>query len=210
MATVGVELPPPEAAGVFGDSWDQVQAFARMLEEQGELRGLIGPRELPRLWTRHLLNSAAVAQFCSPDTMVADIGSGAGFPGLVLAIMRPDLTVHLVEPMERRVAWLSDVVADVGLGNVVVRRARAEELDQQFDVVTARAVAALRKLVPWVAPLLKPGGRLVALKGARAAAEIEDAQKVLRRAKLQDVRVHEVLVPGTSEATRIVEARRAA
>lgn len=210
MATVGVELPPPEAPGVFGDSWDQVQAFARMLEEQGELRGLIGPRELPRLWTRHLLNSAAVAQFCSPDTMVADIGSGAGFPGLVLAIMRPDLTVHLVEPMERRVAWLSDVVADVGLGNVVVRRARAEELDQQFDVVTARAVAALRKLVPWVAPLLKPGGRLVALKGARAAAEIEDAQKVLRRAKLQDVRVHEVLVPGTSEATRIVEARRAA
>lgn len=203
-----VESAPPEATDLFGGSWQQMRAFAQMLTEQGEVRGLIGPRELPRLWSRHLLNSAAVSQFVSDGVSVADVGSGAGFPGVVLAIMRPDLTVHLVEPMERRVAWLQDVIDEIGLPNAVVHRARAEELDGQFDVVTARAVAALRKLVPWVAPLIAPGGRLVALKGERAAAEIDDAQKVLRRARLVNVQVHEVLVPGTSEPTRVVEAER--
>jgi len=116
--------------------------------------------------------------------------------------------VHLVEPMERRTTWLSDVVRELDLGNVTIYRARAEELDDQFDVVTARAVAALRKLVPWVGPLIVPGGRLVALKGERAATEIEDAGKALRKHRLVDAVVHEVLVPGTDVPTRIVEARR--
>lgn len=203
-----VETPPEEGAEVFGASWGQVQHFAQILVEEGELRGLIGPRELPRLWTRHLLNSAAVSQFVPSGATVADVGSGAGFPGVVLSIMRPELRVHLVEPMERRVDWLADVVRILGLSNTTVVRSRAEELEDQFDVVTARAVAALRKLVPWVAALISPGGRLLALKGERAGAEVEEAEKVLRRAKLQQIRVHEVIVPGTTEATRVVEAQR--
>lgn len=208
MDVGSVEAPPPEAADVFGPSWGQVQNFAQMLTHQGELRGLIGPRELPRLWTRHLLNSAAVSQFLPVGVAVADVGSGAGFPGIVLSIMRPDLKVHLIEPMERRVDWLTDVVSELGLDNAEVHRARAEELDHQFDAVTARAVAALRKLVPWVAPLISPGGRLLALKGERAAVEVEEARKALRRAKLENVRVHDVIVPGTTEVTRVVEAER--
>lgn len=203
-----VEAPPEEARQVFGAGYTTAVAFADLLASEGELRGLIGPRELPRLWTRHLLNSAAVEGFIPEGVRLADVGSGAGFPGVVVAILRPDVDVHLVEPMERRTTWLSDVVRELELGNVTIYRARAEELDDQFDVVTARAVAALRKLVPWVGPLIVPGGRLVALKGERAATEIEDAGKALRKHRLVDAVVHEVLVPGTDVPTRIVEARR--
>lgn len=208
MAGVEVEDAPAEASEVFGDSWELAQAYARMLVDQGELRGLIGPRELPRLWSRHILNSTAVARFLPDGAAVADVGSGAGFPGVVLAVMRPDIEMNLIEPMERRVEWLHDVVHALDLQNVTVRRARAEEVDEEFDAVTARAVAALRKLVPWVGPLVAPGGRLLALKGERAAVEIDEAQKVLRRARLVNVRVHEVLVPGTDEPTRVVEAEK--
>lgn len=203
-----VETPPDEARQVFGDGFDKAVAYAELLASEGELRGLIGPRELPRLWTRHLLNSAAVEGFIPDDARLADVGSGAGFPGVVVAILRSDLDVHLVEPMERRTTWLADVVRHLELNNVTIYRARAEELDDQFDVVTARAVAALKKLVPWVGPLIVSGGRLVALKGERAAAEIDEAAKVLRKHRLVDAAVHEVLVPGTEVPTRIVEARR--
>ena len=208
MTVDGVEAPPEEARHVFGEGYTTAVAFADLLASEGELRGLIGPRELPRLWTRHLLNSAAVEGFIPDGVRLADVGSGAGFPGVVVAILRPDVDVHLIEPMERRTTWLADVVRELQLGNVTIYRSRAEELDDQFDVVTARAVAALRKLVPWVGPLIVPAGRLVALKGERAAAEIEDARKALRKHRLVDAVVHEVLVPGTDVPTRIVEARR--
>lgn len=207
-----VEPAPSEAAEVFGEAWTQVQAFAELLVREGELRGLIGPRELPRLWTRHLLNSSAVAEFVPEGVRFADVGSGAGFPGIVVALMRPDLEVRLIEPMERRVTWLEDVVRELDVANVTVERARAEDVHgvAVFDVVSARAVAALKKLVPWVGPLIAPGGSLVALKGERAAVEIEEAHKVFGKYRLGDTAVHEVVVPGTDEVTRVVTARRSA
>lgn len=208
-----VEPVPPAAAAVFADSWPQVRGFADMLVAEGETRGLIGPRELPRLWTRHLLNSSAVSDFVPREVRFADVGSGAGFPGIVVALMRPDLDVHLIEPMERRTTWLNDVVQELSIPNVTVHRARAEELHgaETYEVVSARAVAALRKLVPWVGPLIGSSGRLIALKGERAALEVEDARKLLRKYGLNDTTVYEAVVPGTDEPTRIVEAiRRAA
>ena len=208
---MSVEPVPESAARIFGDACAQVEAFASLLVAEGELRGLIGPRELPRLWTRHLLNSSAVARFVPRDVRFADVGSGAGFPGIVVAIMRPDLHVHLIEPMERRTTWLEDVTRELSLTNVTVVRARAEELHGSvtYDAVGARAVAALKKLVPWVAPLIAPGGGLVALKGERAALEVDDATKVLRKHRLTDAAVHDVVVEGTDEPTRVVTARRA-
>lgn len=205
------ERTPDAAPAVFGAAWPRVEAFAELLIAQGELRGLIGPRELPRLWTRHLLNSSAVSQFVPHGALFADVGSGAGFPGIVVALMRDDLDVHLIEPMERRTTWLTDVIRELSIKNATVHRARAEELHdvETFHVVSARAVAALKKLVPWVGPLIEPGGRLVALKGQRAATEVGEALKVLRKYRLADVTVHEVIVPGTSEPTRVVEATRA-
>lgn len=207
-----VEVAPDAAPEVFGEAWPRALAFAELLVAEGELRGLIGPRELPRLWTRHLLNSTAVTPFVPSGVRFADVGSGAGFPGVVVALMRPDLEVHLIEPMERRSTWLSDVARELALDNVTVVRARAEELHgaEGFDVVSARAVAALKKLVPWVGPLIAPGGRLVALKGERAAGEIADAQKALKKHGLSGATVHEVAVAGTHEPTRIVEAIRRA
>ena len=209
-AAGAVEQAPAEAAGVFGAAWPRLEAFADLLVREGELRGLIGPRELPRLWTRHLLNSSAVAGFVPHGATFGDVGSGAGFPGVVVALMRPDLEVTLIEPMERRVAWLHDVASELSIDNVTVERARAEELHgaREFDVVSARAVAALKKLIPWVAPLIAPGGSLVALKGERAALEIDEAAKALRKYRLRDAQVHEVLVPGTDEVTRVVTAER--
>lgn len=206
-----VEPVPESASRVFGESTPKVEAFASLLAAEGELRGLIGPRELPRLWTRHLLNSSAVAPFVPTGSTFADVGSGAGFPGVVVAIMRPDLFVHLVEPMDRRTSWLEYVASELGLPNITVVRARAEELHgtAMYDVVSARAVAALKKLVPWTGPLIAPGGRLVALKGERAVLELDEAAKVLRKYKLTDAAVHEVVVEGTDEPTRVVTAHRA-
>jgi 16S rRNA (guanine527-N7)-methyltransferase len=162
---------------------------------------------LPRLWTRHILNSAIAAPLFHGS--VADIGSGAGLPGLVLAIARPDVAWTLVEPMERRVTWLNEQVAELGLSNVTVLRARAEEVDggDGFDVVTARAVSAFRTLIPMTAPLVRDGGELTVLKGVNAANEIEAAQKQIKRFRLSDVRV-EVLGEGVlPETTRVVRAR---
>lgn len=202
-----VEAPSEAVRELFGLSWAPIQHFAEMLVEEGELRGLIGPRELPRLWTRHIVNSAAVAPFIGADATVADVGSGAGFPGVVLAIMRPDLEVHLVEPMERRVAWLTDVVEEVDLDNVTVVQARAEELHGKasYDVVTARAVAALDKLARWTLPLAKPKGRVVALKGQRAADEVEKAKYVLKKFGARETRIEMVHpVPGGESTTVVV------
>ncbi|HEY0215123.1 MAG TPA: 16S rRNA (guanine(527)-N(7))-methyltransferase RsmG [Cellulomonas sp.] len=163
---------------LFGESWPVVERFHRMLAEEGVLRGLVGPREVPRLWERHLVNSAAVVPFLPDSGLIVDVGSGAGLPGVVIAAMRPDADIILLEPMERRTDWLTEVVETLGLTNVAVLRGRAEDQDLQADVVTARAVAALDKLYGWTLPLVKGGGHLVALKGSRAADEIRDAADI--------------------------------
>ena len=202
-----VEQPTPEMREIFGVSFAAAEHFAQMLAEEGELRGLVGPRELPRLWSRHIVNSAAVVPFLPARGSVADVGSGAGFPGIVVALLRPDLDVTLIETMERRTQWLSDVVEELDLDNVTIRRARAEEIKDRYDVVTARAVANLSKLVRLTAPLLRPGGALLALKGMRAQDEVDDAKYVIKKAKLSIATVHEVVTAG-DETTAVVEIRR--
>ena len=202
-----LEEEPAVAAQLFADRIDAARAFASALAREGEERGLIGPLELPRLWTRHILNSAIAAPLFHGS--VADIGSGAGLPGIVLAIARPDVTWTLVEPMERRITWLTEQVQALGLENVTVLRARAEDVRPVggFDVVTARAVSALRTLIPITAPLVRDGGELTLLKGMNAANEIEAAQKQIKKFRLSDVRV-EVLGEGVlPETTRVVQAR---
>lgn len=199
-----VEPEPAVAATVFGDRIEAARAFTAALAREGEQRGLIGPLELPRLWTRHVLNSAVVAPLFSGR--VGDVGSGAGLPGLVLAIARPDVEWVLIEPMERRVTWLSEQVTALGLDNVEVLRARAEDWRRGpvLDAVTARAVSALRTLVPITAPLVRDGGELILLKGASAPAEIAAAEKQLRRAGISDARVEVVGVDLLAEPTRVV------
>ncbi|MDO4792366.1 MAG: 16S rRNA (guanine(527)-N(7))-methyltransferase RsmG [Buchananella hordeovulneris] len=196
-----------------------MEALAVLLHSEGEKRGLIGPRELPRLWSRHLLNSAAVAGVFAPGALVADVGAGAGFPGLVLAVLRPDVDVVLIEPMQRRVDWLGYAADALELENVSIARARAEELHGELyvDAVTCRAVASFNTLIPWIAPLLVDGGKVAALKGAKAAAEIEEAreQGLLKRFSLTEARVEEVdpVVDGVhifSEPARLIRARRLA
>lgn len=202
-----VESEPAVAAEIFGDRIDVARSFTQALAREGEARGLIGPLELPRLWTRHILNSAIAAPLFHGS--VADIGSGAGLPGLVLAIARPDVQWTLVEPMERRITWLTEQVGSLGLSNVEVLRARAEDVRRAgaFDAVTARAVSALRTLIPLTAPLVRDGGELILLKGMNAANEIEAAQKQIAKFRLSDVRV-EVLGEGVlTETTRVVRAR---
>ncbi|PKI89362.1 16S rRNA (guanine(527)-N(7))-methyltransferase RsmG [Actinomycetales bacterium SN12] len=205
MTTPIVEPEPAVAAELFGDRIDLARSFTAALVAEGELRGLIGPLELPRIWTRHVLNSAIAAPLFSGS--IADVGSGAGLPGLVLAISRPDVQWTLIEPMDRRVTWLNEQVDSLRLDNVKVMRARAEDVGLEFDVVTARAVSAMRTLVPITAPLVKDGGELILLKGHNVPAEIESAQKVLKKHKVSNVSV-EVLGEGIlSEPTRVVRAR---
>ena len=156
------------------------------------LRGLIGPREAPRLWERHLLNCAVLTELLPRDATVCDIGSGAGLPGLVVAIARPDLRVTLVEPLLRRTTFLEEVVADLGLASVEVVRGRADALHgkRQFDVVTSRAVAPLERLLTWSMPLVAPTGALVAMKGSSIPDEIEAAAGVLARLRCATPEVH--------------------
>lgn len=197
-----LEQEPAAAARLFGDQIDVARAFTDRLATHGETLGLIGPRECSQLWSRHILNSVLLAPLL--EGSVADVGSGAGLPGLVLAIARPDVSLTLIEPMERRCAWLTSTVDALSLGNVSVVRARAEELHgtAEFDQVTARAVSALKTLVPWTAPLVLPGGSLLLLKGARAADEIDAAAKVLRRYRVEAT-VEELAAEGV-EPTRMV------
>ncbi|MGN8553288.1 UNVERIFIED_CONTAM: 16S rRNA (guanine(527)-N(7))-methyltransferase RsmG [Microbacterium sp. SLM126] len=202
-----IETEPAAAALVFGDRIDIARQFTAALGEHGEERGLIGPLEPPRLWSRHILNSAIIAPLFSPGR-VGDIGSGAGLPGLVLAIARPDVQWVLVEPMERRVAWLDEQVEALSLDNVEVVRARAEEWKggPVLDAVTARAVSALRTLVPITAPLVRDGGELILLKGASAANEIDAAEKQLRKFRVRDARVEVVGEGVLAEPSRVIRA----
>jgi 16S rRNA (guanine527-N7)-methyltransferase len=187
LSTTGAERvappPPPCAAQVFGDRLVLAERFTAILTDSGVSHGLIGPREVPRLWERHLLNCAVIHPAIAADAMVIDVGSGAGLPGVALAIARPDLDLHLIEPMLRRTNWLSMAVDELGLTNVTVHRGRAEQFwgTLQAPVVTARAVARLSELATWCLPLLRPGGSLLAIKGLSVAEEVEADRAVLRR-----------------------------
>ncbi len=203
------EVEPAVAAAVFGDRIELARSYTDSLARNGETLGLIGPRELPQLWTRHILNSALLAPLLRGR--VGDVGSGAGLPGLVLAIARPDVELTLIEPMERRTEWLQAEVDRLGLDNVTVLRARAEELPGSgrlapLDQVTARAVSALRTLIPLTAPLVRSGGQLLLLKGGRAQDEIAAAQKAIRKHRLHDVEVLELGADVGVDITRVIRA----
>lgn len=202
-----LEGEPPAAAAIFGDRLGLARAFTTALAEHGEERGLIGPLELPRLWSRHILNSAVAAPLFRGR--VGDVGSGAGLPGLVLAIARPDVQWVLIEPMERRTAWLSEQVAELSLDNVEVVRTRGEDWPGAgtLDMVTARAVSAVRTLLPFTAPLVRSGGELALLKGANVGNEIAAASKQIRRYGLTDVRVETLGEGLVAEPTRVLRAR---
>lgn len=204
--TSAVEAEPDAAARVFGERIELARQYTADLAARGEELGLIGPLELPRLWTRHVLNCAVAAPLFSGR--VGDVGSGAGLPGVVLAIARPDVQWVLIETMERRVSWLTEQVSALGLENVEVVRSRAEEWSGSgtLDGVTARAVSALRTLIPLTAPLLRDGGELILLKGANASNEIAAAEKQIRRFRLSDVRVETVGEGVVDEATRVIRA----
>lgn len=204
---IEIEHEPAVAAEVFGDRIELARQFTAALGEHGEERGLIGPLEPPRLWSRHILNSAIIAPLFSPGR-VGDVGSGAGLPGLVLAIARPDVQWVLIEPMERRVAWLDEQVAALSLDNVEVVRARAEDWKRGpvLDAVTARAVSALRTLVPLTAPLVRDGGELILLKGTSAANEIAAAEKQLRKFRVAGARVEVVGEGVLDEPSRVIRA----
>jgi 16S rRNA (guanine527-N7)-methyltransferase len=178
-----VETPsaPDVARGVFSDALAMAEEYARLLATEATVRGLIGPREVPRLWERHLLNSAVVTDLVTAGATVCDIGSGAGLPGLVMAIRRPDLHVTLVEPLLRRTTFLTEAVSELDLGNVEVVRARAEELhgSRTFDTVTSRAVAPLDRLAAWSLPLVRSGGEFLAMKGSAAQDEVDSATSAI-------------------------------
>jgi 16S rRNA (guanine527-N7)-methyltransferase len=182
----------PEAARkVFGDTAEKAERYAELLAGPGVERGLIGPNEVPRLWERHLLNSAAVASLVPGPCSLVDLGSGAGLPGIVLALLLTDSDVTLLEPALRRTIFLEECVAELGLGNASVWRARAEQATGALavDVVTARAVAPLDRLATLALGLLKPGGIVLAVKGAKAKAEVRAAGEALRRLGVRDVEV---------------------
>jgi 16S rRNA (guanine527-N7)-methyltransferase len=175
--------PPVGAAEVFRDRLPQAEQFVAILTDTGVSHGLIGPREVPRLWERHVLNCAVIHPAITQGQMVIDVGSGAGLPGLALAIARPDLKVHCVEPMQRRTDWLSAAIAELCLTNVTVHRGRAEQFwgTLSAPVVTARALARLGELARWCLPLVLPGGSLLAIRGASVAEELEAERSGLRR-----------------------------
>lgn len=184
MDDVSRETPamPEMARKVFRpDRLPLAEAYTALLATEGVVRGLIGPREAPRLWDRHVLNCAVLADLLPADATVADIGSGAGLPGLVLAIHRPDLRMTLIEPLLRRTTFLAEVVEQLALDNVEVVRGRADVLHgkRTFDVVTSRAVAPLGRLLEWSMPLVAAHGALVAMKGSSITTEISEARDVL-------------------------------
>jgi 16S rRNA (guanine527-N7)-methyltransferase len=207
-----VEITPAElkaAESIFGDRLDLATRYVEHLATSGTERGLIGPREVPRLWSRHVLNCAVIESQIAHGSHVADVGSGAGLPGLCLAIARPDLELTLIEPLERRVIWLQEVVDDLGLENVTIMRTRAELAVGlvNADVVTARAVSAMANLAGLTIPLLAGKGEVVAIKGRSAGEEIEKAAKIIRKlggTKTSVVVVGEDLLEEPTTVVRIV------
>ncbi|QKT08936.1 16S rRNA (guanine(527)-N(7))-methyltransferase RsmG [Gordonia sp. X0973] len=206
---------PEVATELFGDRLSLTVGYRDWLADTAVTRGLIGPREADRLWDRHILNCAVVAALFQPDERVVDIGSGAGLPGIPIAIARPDLDVVLVEPLLRRTTFLDEVVEDLGLTNVTVVRGRAEEKaiiaeHGEADAVTSRAVAPLDRLVRWSAPLIRAEGRLVAMKGSSAGTEIEEHRSACGSHGITDLRVETVGGDRLAEATTLVVGRKTA
>jgi 16S rRNA (guanine527-N7)-methyltransferase len=194
------------ATRAFGAELPRAEAFAELLATDGVRRGLIGPREADRVWSRHLLNSAVVVEACPASGLVVDVGSGAGLPGIPMALARPGLTVRLVEPLLRRVTFLTEVVSRLGLDNVEVVRSRVEDLHGSWaaPTVTARAVAPLDRLAAWCLPLVAPGGSLLAVKGERADEELTDARDQLRRLGAASATVEEVGAALVAPPVRVV------
>ena len=205
----GPGAPPPAARLVFGERLDVASRYADLLATEGVVRGLIGPREAPRIWDRHLLNCAVISDLIPSGSYVVDVGSGAGLPGIVLAVTRPDLSVVLMEPLARRAMFLAEAVEILGLANASVVRARAEESRiQPADVVTARAVAPLDRLTGWCLPLTAPGGRLLAFKGSSAEQEVEEHRTAVRRLGGGEPRIHRCGSGVIDPPTTIVEVVR--
>ncbi len=199
---------------VFGDQAALAERFVDVLTEQGVLRGLIGPREIDRLWERHVWNSAVLAELLPPRSRVIDVGSGAGLPGIPLALARPDLEITLLEPMARRVDWLSEVIADLALETTVVR-GRAEEKAvrervAEQDAATARALAPLGRLAEWCLPLVRSGGRVLALKGASAGEELERDSSQVQAAGGSAGRILTCGADVLDQPATVVEIERAA
>jgi 16S rRNA (guanine527-N7)-methyltransferase len=208
----GGPVPSP-AAGVFGSALPVATSYAGILASRGVVQGVIGPREIPRLWDRHLLNCAVVAELIEdPRGTLLDLGSGAGLPGLVLAMVRPQMAVTLLEPMERRCRFLAECASELGLENVSVLRGRAEDITFHADVVTARAVAPLARLAGLAIRLVRPGGMVLAVKGRTAADELRAARPVLRRIGARDAEVvsagHGKVVPATTVVRFFAEMRQ--
>ena len=203
--------PPRLAAEIFGERLPLAAQYADLLVTTGISHGLLGPREAPKVWERHIVNCAMAESLLPHRTRLVDIGSGAGLPGLALAIARPDLRITLVEPLARRTDWLHNTVEALGLTQVTVHRARAEDLAGliQASVVTARAVAKLEQLVAWSWPLMPQGGRLLALKGQNAAAELAEAQSRIGQLGVQSSAVHSLGADVLDPPVRVVEVVRA-
>ncbi len=214
MKHSAIEPEPAAAIDLCGDAIDAVRAYALNLGMRGEQLGLIGPDEARRLWSRHILNCALLAPEIPTQGVgggrvtIADVGSGAGLPGLVIAMIRPDIDVTLIEPLERRTRWLVEQVRERQLTNVSVFTGRAEDYvpRHSFDVVTARAVKALKGLIPMLAPLVVLGGQLALLKGQRIDVEIDDAQQVFRRHGVTAVKTHTLGIGTVEEPTRLFTA----
>ncbi|MGN6335532.1 16S rRNA (guanine(527)-N(7))-methyltransferase RsmG [Mycobacterium sp.] len=211
-AGAGAGVAPDAAATVFRERLGSAQRYAEILSAAGVERGLLGPREVARIWDRHILNSAAIAELLHPGERVIDIGSGAGLPGIPLAIARPDLDVVLLEPLLRRSEFLNEVVDELGLAVEVVRgRAEEPEVRNRFgerDAAVSRAVASLDKLTKWSLPLLRPGGRMLAIKGARASDEVEQSRRVMAALGAADVRVVTCGANYLRPPATVVSARR--
>ena len=203
------EAEPKEAQEVYGEHIGQARQYFDLLVRDGDLLGLIGPREMPKLWSRHILNSAVVADLVEDGQLVADVGSGAGFPGIPMAILRPKVKFVLIELMERRANWLADVVVPtLGLENVKVLRGRAEDAPlRNYDVTTARAVSALPKLLRMLVPLTAPGGQVLAMKGSKAQDEIEESRSLAKKLKLDSFEIVTVGENLLVDPTTVVRVR---
>jgi 16S rRNA (guanine527-N7)-methyltransferase len=208
-AAAELPAPPEQADTVFGDRLPDAVRYAELLADAGVRRGLIGPREVPRMWERHLLNCAVLSEVIDREVSVCDVGSGAGLPGIPLALVRPDLDITLLEPLLRRTTFLEEVVKLLGLSNVTVVRGRAEEVLGKMapvEVVTARAVAPLERLAGWGLPLLRPHGEMAVLKGDTAIEELKSARDALSRLGAVDavvVHVGEGIVEPLSTVVRV-------
>lgn len=207
-----VSAAPAAADFLFGPGLADAKRYAEILASAGVERGLIGPREVDRIWDRHLLNSAAIAELVPQNARVADIGSGAGLPGIPLALARPDLRVTLIEPLLRRSDFLREVIEELGI-DVTVVRGRAEERAVrervgEMDAVLSRAVASLDKVAKWSMPLLRLGGEMLAIKGERAEDEAREHRRVMASLGAADVRVMKCCADSLDPPATVVVARR--